>query len=99
MLDFSLNKSIRKILKKIPYNDIIITNIIPKNAFVLAIANLSNAFDTFIDKICINGKITAIKIPNISIENRFSAVIIIKNQKDSPIDTVRALKRGEDNSI
>ena len=54
---------------KIPYNDITITNNIPKNNFVLNNAKRSNTLDSFTDKTCVMIKVTATKIPKASREN------------------------------
>ena len=62
-------------------------------------AKTSKAFETFTDKICIKGKTTRIKMINISMEKIPTILVIIKNQKEKPVETVRALNLGEDNSI
>ena len=71
----------------------------PRNIFVLIIAKTSNAFETFADKICIKEKTTITKIVNISKEKIPAALVIIKNQKVKPDETVNALNLGEDSFI
>lgn len=79
--------------------DITNTNKIPKNTFVLKIAKALNAFAVLFERICVNVKIMATKITNVSNEKIPIAEVITKNQNENPIDTVNALKRGEDISI
>ena len=71
----------------------------PRKNFVLYIAKISRIFETFLDKICSKGKTTRMKMINISMEKIPTTLVIMKNQKENPAETVRALNRGEDNSI
>ena len=72
---------------------------IPKNIFVLKIANTSNPFESLTEKICVINKIEITKIAKYSKWKTFNENVIIKNQKDKPAVTARLLKRGDDNSI
>ena len=60
---------------------------------------MSNALDTFTDKICIKVKTIIIKITKYSSENTPDIEVIIKNQNVNPADTANALNLGDDNSI
>ena len=72
---------------------------IPKKIFVLIIAKISNAFESFNAKICVIVIIDTRKITSASIENKPEADVIIINQKENPAVTASALNLGEDNSI
>ena len=74
-------------------------NNIPKNNFVLKIAKISRALDTFTAKICIIKNTVVIKTSKISSENVPVVEIMIKNQNVSPAETVNALNRGDESSI
>lgn len=94
----SLNTSIFKILKKIPYSDITVTKIIPKNIFVLKIAKASRLLDNFIAKICVTIKVIITKAPKISNENNPAADDNMKNHTDNPNVTAKDLNLGEESS-
>ena len=64
--------------------EIIVTNKIPKNIFVLIVAKISNPFEIFFVNICVILRITATNIIKISIENISVEEVMIKNQKDNP---------------
>ena len=60
---------------------------------------MSNAFESFNEKICVMVIVNTTKITNASIENKPVAELIIKNQKENPAVTANALNLGEDSSI
>ena len=66
---------------------------------MLIIAKMSNTFESFNAKICVIVITNTRKITSASIENKPEAEVIIKNQKENPSATARALNLGEDNSI
>ena len=66
---------------------------------MLIIAKMSNAFESLIAKIWVIAIVIAIKITNASIENKPVAEEIIKNHKENPAVTARALNLGDDSSI
>ena len=72
------------------------TNKIPKNIFVLKIANLSRPFETLYEKIWVMNKTEIVKIIRNSYEKFPVAVVKIMNQKIKPAVTAIDLKRGED---
>ena len=61
------------------------------NIFVLIIAKMSNAFESFNAKICVRVIINTRKIISASIENKPDAEVMIKNQKVNPAVTASAL--------
>ena len=75
------------------------TNKIPKNILVLIIAKMSNAFESLNAKIWVIDIVNATKITNASMENKPVAEEIIKNHKENPAVTARALNLGDDSSI
>ncbi|MBC8250702.1 MAG: hypothetical protein H8E89_03855 [Candidatus Nitrosopelagicus sp.] len=79
--------------------DITNMNRIPRNIFVLIIANMSKAFESLNEKICVTVIKQIIKIPKYSIVNILRDDVIMKNQKEKPAVTANALKRGEDRFI
>ena len=60
---------------------------------------MSNAFESLIAKIWVIDIVIRTKIVNASIENKPVAEEIIKNQKENPAVTAKALNLGDDNSI
>ena len=66
---------------------------------MLIIAKMSNAFESLIAKIWVIAIVIAIKITNASIENKPVVEEIIKNHKENPAVTARALNLGDDSSI
>ena len=74
-------------------------NKIPRNIFVLTMANTSRTFDTFIANIWVRIMIPAINDSIASIENIPVAVDIIKNQNDNPAETANALNLEDERSI
>ena len=60
---------------------------------------MSNAFESFNEKICVMVIVNTTKITNASIENKPVVELIIKNQKENPAVTANALNLGEDSSI
>ena len=60
---------------------------------------MSNAFESLNAKIWVIAIVIAIKITNASIENKPVAEEIIKNHKENPAVTARALNLGDDSSI
>ena len=66
---------------------------------MLIIAKMSNAFESFNAKICVIDIVTATKITNASKENKPAAEEIIKNHKENPAVTARALNLVDDSSI
>ena len=60
---------------------------------------MSNALESFNEKICVTASVTTIKIASASKENKPVAEEIIKNQKENPAVTAIALNLGDDNSI
>ncbi len=95
----SLNKSILNIRKNIPYNEITVTNKIPKKIFVLIIAKISNACESFLENNCVIVITITTKTKNASKINKFIADEIMKNQKEKPNVTANALNLGEESSI
>jgi|TARA_B110000438_G_scaffold271755_1_gene289888 hypothetical protein len=75
--------------------EIIVTNKIPKNIFVLIVAKISNPFEIFFVNICVILRIIATNIIKISIENISVEEVIIKNQKDNPAVTASDLNLEE----
>ena len=59
---------------------------------------MSNAFESLSAKIWVVTIVIATKITNASIENKPVAEEIIKNQKENPAVTARALNLGDDSS-
>ena len=92
---FNLKRSILKILKNIPYNDITKINRMLRNIFVLIIAKMSNPFEIFFANICVTLRTDITNIIKISIENIPVEDVIIKNQNDNPAVTASDLNRGE----
>ena len=74
-------------------------NKIPRNIFVLTMANTSRTFDTFIANTWVKIMIPAINDSIASIENIPVAVDIIKNQNDNPAETANALNLEDERSI
>ena len=66
---------------------------------MLIIAKISNAFESLNAKIWVIDIVITTKIANASKENKPVAEEIIKNHKENPAVTARALNLGEDNSI
>ena len=66
---------------------------------MLIIAKMSNAFESFNAKICVIVIINARKITSASIENKPTTEDIIKNHKENPAVTAKALNLGDDSSI
>ena len=66
---------------------------------MLIIAKMSNAFESLNAKILVIDIVNATKITNASIENKPVAEEIIKNHKENPAVTARALNLGDDSSI
>ena len=60
---------------------------------------MSNALESFNEKICVTASIIATKIASASKENKPIVEEIIKNQKVNPAVTAMALNLGDDNSI
>ncbi len=60
---------------------------------------MSNAFESLTAKIWVINIVIRTKIVNASIENKLVAEEIIKNQKENPAVTAKALNLGDDNSI
>ena len=56
---------------------------------------MSNPFESFIANICVTLRTIATNIIKISIENIPVDDVMIKNQKDNPAVTARALNLGE----
>ena len=75
------------------------TNKIPRNILVLIIANTSNAFESFIAKICVITIIADTNTANDSKEKTPAADVNMKNQSDNPNVTANALNLGDENSI
>ena len=75
--------------------EITVQNKIPRKIFVLIIAKMSNPFESFIANICVTLRTIATNIIKISIENIPVDDVKIKNQKDNPAVTARALNLGE----
>ena len=71
----------------------------PRNTFVLTIAKMSKAFESFDAKICVIDKVAAAKIPIASKEKKLKLFEIIKNQNVKPAVTAIDLKRGDEISI
>ena len=71
----------------------------PKKIFVLNFANISKILFNFKAKICVKIKLPITKTTKNSIEKDFIDVVIIKNQKEKPNVTAKALYLGDDNSI
>ena len=63
---------------------------------MLIIAKISNNFEIFLAKICVNVNTTKINTTNDSIEKKLIVELMIKNQKENPAVTANDLKRGED---
>ena len=74
-------------------------NKIPRNIFVLIIANTSRTFDTFIANIWVRIMIPAINDSIASIENIPVTLDIIKNQNDNPAETANALNLEDERFI
>ena len=51
---FSLKRSMRKILKNIPYKEMTKINNIPRKILVFIVAKISNPFDSLTEKICVS---------------------------------------------
>ena len=66
---------------------------------MLIIAKMSNAFESLNAKIWVIDIVNATKITNASMENKPVAEEIIKNHKENPAVTARALNLGDDSSI
>jgi len=66
---------------------------------VFIIAKISNPLASFTAKICVSSNISKMKPTSSSNENIPAAVIIIKNQKENPADTVSDLNLGDERSI
>ena len=66
---------------------------------MLIIAKTSNAFESLNAKNWVIDIVIAINIANTSKENKPVADDIIKNQKENPTATTRALNLGDDSSI
>ena len=62
-------------------------------------AKMSNAFESLNAKIWVIDIVIATKIANASKENKPVAEEIIKNQKENPAVTVKALNLADDSSI
>ena len=60
---------------------------------------MSNTFESLIAKIWVIVIVIATKIANTSIENKPVAEEIIKNHKENPAVTAKALNLGDDSSI
>ena len=60
---------------------------------------MSNALESFNEKICVTASIIATKIASASKENKPIVEEIIKNQKVNPAVTAMALNLGDDSSI
>ena len=75
--------------------EIIVTNKIPKNTFVLIIAKMSSPFEIFFANIWVIPRTIATNIIKISIENIPVEDVMIKNQKDNPAVIARDLNLGE----
>ncbi len=71
----------------------------PRNTLVLTSAKTSNAFASFIEKICVTVTMTITNTANSSIEKTPIADVIIKNHSENPKVTANALNLGEDSSI
>ena len=74
-------------------------NKIPRNIFVLTMANTSRTFDTFIANIWVKIMIPAMNDNTASKENIPVTLDIIKNQNDNPAETVNALNLEDERSI
>jgi len=74
-------------------------NKIPRNIFVLTMANTSRTFDTFIANIWVKIMIPAMNDNTASKENIPIALDIIKNQNDNPAETANALNLEDERSI
>ena len=66
---------------------------------MLIIAKMSNAFESFNAKIWVIDIVIATKIASASKENKPDAEEIIKNHKENPAVTAKALNLGDDSSI
>ena len=66
---------------------------------MLIIAKISNAFESLNAKIWVIVIVIATKITNTSIENKPTAEEIIKNNKENPAVTAKALNLEDDSSI
>ena len=66
---------------------------------VLIIAKISNALESLNEKIWVMIIVIATKIASVTTENKPVADDIIKNQKENPTATTRALNLGDDSSI
>ena len=66
---------------------------------MLIIAKMSNAFESLSAKICVTAIVIATKITSASRENKPVADEIIKNHKENPAVTAKALNLGDDSSI
>ena len=66
---------------------------------MLIIAKMSNAFESLSAKICVIAIVIATKITSASRENKPVADEIIKNHKENPAVTAKALNLGDDSSI
>ena len=74
-------------------------NKIPRNIFVLIIANTSNPFESLAANICVIIKEAATNTASASKANNPRPDVIIKNQKENPAVTANPLNRGEESSI
>mgnify|MGYP003389371413 FL=1 len=72
---------------------------IPKNIFVLKIANASKTFETLTESICVIEKTLITKIAKYSIVKIPIDEEIMKNQNENPADTAIALNLGEETFI
>jgi len=68
----------------------------PRNIFVLIIANISNPFESLTAKICVMIKVPAAKITSASKENNPVIEEIIKNQKENPAVTASPFSREDE---
>ena len=68
----------------------------PRKIFVLKIANISRAFETLKEKICVNAKTADKKIIRYSNVKVPNATESITNQNVKPPVTASDLKRGEE---
>ena len=74
-------------------------NKIPRNIFVLTMANTSRTFDTFIANTWVKIMIPAMNDNIASKENIPVTLDIIKNQNDNPAETANALNLEDERSI
>ena len=74
-------------------------NKIPRNIFVLTMANTLRTFDTFIANTWVKIMIPAMNDNIASMENIPVILDIIKNQNDNPAETANALNLEDERSI